>query len=315
MELLPPVHVLASPPAATLKDSRTTDKQGGHKPRGPPGSSKLRAPGWGRGVAMTSISPAVAGVVSPVPGAGVVPYANEADVALVPGCLLTPVTEAATVDERSAISYSTPGTSRMTPASSSAASGSRPKHGSGAARYRSPGRSPDRKVSHCGRRPWVTKRPGPDESTATDIGVINGRERAVWGGDGNRSGAHSAPGGDKSGSSLAYRSLLSGGGLGTRTSTFSSDSDRGAGGGYVAVMGRRARSVARCEAARRLAAIARESGKARPSTPIEERARWGKGRETRTVVERRKLLRRRTEYAEELMRKAKVRKGVGRSEW
>lgn len=46
--------------------------------------------------------------------------------------------------------------------------------------------------------------------------------------------------------------------------------------------------------------------RARPSTPISERARWGKGRESQVEVERRKLLQRRAEYAEELQRKAKV---------
>lgn len=76
--------------------------------------------------------------------------------------------------------------------------------------------------------------------------------------------------------------------------------------GYVAAMRRRARSAARYQAARRMAVVARATGKARASTPIEERARWGKGRETLVESERRKLLRRRAEYAEELKRMAKV---------
>lgn len=310
MELLPPVNLLASPPAATLKYVRTTGKQSGHKPRGPPGSSRLRSPGWGRRVAITPIPPAAAGIVSSAAGAGAVSRAIEAGEALVPGHLLTPVTEVATADERSAISYSTPGTSKMTP-TPSAASGSRSKHGSSAARHRSPYRSPNRHVGDCRRRPLVATRTERDESTAT-ISVGNGRERTVWGIAGS-SGANSAPGGGMSGSSLAYRSLLSDGGVGARASTFSSDSGgRELGGGYVAAMGRQARSAARCEAARRLASIARVTGKARPSTPIEERARWGKGRNTRVEVERRKLLRRRSEYADELMRKAKVSKRVRR---
>lgn len=79
-----------------------------------------------------------------------------------------------------------------------------------------------------------------------------------------------------------------------------------AGGGYMAAMGRRARSMARCEAARRLVAVELAANKARPATPISERARWGKGRESQVEVERRKLLQRRSEYADQQQRKAKV---------
>lgn len=164
---------------------------------------------------------------------------------------------------------------------------------------------------------------------------LGGREkRAVWGGDGgDGSGARSAPGkisassrgkpstpGGPLSSASAYRcSPLSGAGdhVGARGSSFSSASGdmaaaaaggggggRQAGGGYVAAMGRRARAMARYEAARRRAALATE--RARPSTPISERARWGKGKESRSERERRELLQRRAEYAEELKRKAKV---------
>ncbi len=162
---------------------------------------------------------------------------------------------------------------------------------------------------------------------------LGGREkRAVRGGGSGAvgSGARSAPGtisassrgqpsppGGPLSSASAYRcSPLSGAGdrVGARDSSFSSASGdmaaaaagggRQAGGGYVAAMGRRARAVARCEAARRRAALAME--RARPSTPISERARWGKGKESRSERERRELLQRRAEYAEELKRKAKV---------
>ena len=171
-----------------------------------------------------------------------------------------------------------------------------------------------------------------------------GREKlGMWGGGTAGSGAHSAPG--KSSAMLGGRPSPSAGPLssasayrcsplssakpdrvGARGSSgsFSSASGDGAaagrrrqrqrqagggdgGGGYVAAMGRRARAMARCEAARRLAA-ALAVEKARPSTPISERARWGKGKENQSEVERRELLRRRAEYAEELKRKAKVRK-------
>lgn len=77
-------------------------------------------------------------------------------------------------------------------------------------------------------------------------------------------------------------------------------------GGYVAAMSRRTRSIARHEAARRIAMAARAEAKARPSTPIGERSRWGKGRRSREESERRELLRRKAAYAEELQQKAKV---------
>lgn len=161
-----------------------------------------------------------------------------------------------------------------------------------------------------------------------------GEKREGWG-TGSVGSAQSAPGGGIQ-SSPGYCELASGGGrsissplcnavdgrftslsnghqspLGGRLTSFSCGrrSRRGreehARGGYVAAMSRRKRSVARCEAA-----VTLVTSKARPSTPISERARWGKGRESQAEVERRKLLRRRSEYADELKRKAKVRRAI-----
>lgn len=304
-----------------------------------PDISLLRAPGWGRDTAITSIPPALwaAGKREGAASSAVAsPRVGAATTAVIPRDLLTPVTEAATVDERSVVSCGTRGTTRMTPASS-AASASRPEQRlapsvtRGSARRRSPCAA---RVAHHHKPadvPGASRHASPGGSGDGGGRSIRRRERATWG-NGSVSGvanggALSAPGGGSSAvrsnrrryaasespSSSAYRSPLSAVGddrVGARVSSFSS----GSGGrrvgearvGYAAAMGRRARSMARCEAARRLAAAARASKMGRPSTPISERARWGKGRETRVEVERRVLLQRKAEYAKELNKKSKV---------
>lgn len=341
-KLLLPGKALESPPTAP----RTTTKaeaggQSDKRNRDAPCVSRLRAPGWGLEAKITAIPPASAAAGGANADAG--PRhgddaAPAAEAALLPWDLLTPATEAATVDEHSAVSRSTRGTARMTPASSDDVSGSRtdrgepPRIARGRLHHQSPqsGQSKPRRHAAAGSATGGLDFDPTLESG--DAGTWHGREkRAVWGSGVVGSGAHSAPGkstarpkginlnlpsGGALSSQSGYRSSplsVAGDHVGVRGSTFSSASEemrpgRQAGGGYVAAMGRRARSRARCEAARRLAAAALAAKRARPSTPISERARWGKGRESQVEVDRRKLLQRRAEYAEELKRKAKVRK-------
>lgn len=347
IKLMIPQRAPESPPTAPPKI--TGDNPGGKsnssKNREAPCVSRLRAPGWGREAKITAILPASAAAGGANAGTRHHHHAAAAptDAApVLPWDLLTPVTEAATVDEHSAVSRSTRGTSRMTPASSEA-SGSRLDHGEAALRvlrgrfrHQSPQYLRAKPGRHAAPGPAARRLEPPVEPSGAGVDRNgHGREkRAVWGteggvGGGSGSGAHSAPGksmarpkginappggGGALSSQSGYRSSpLSGAGdrVGARGSTFSSASEevrpgRQAGGGYVAAMGRRARSIARCEAARRLAAAAMAAKRARPSTPISERARWGKGRESQVEVERRELLQRRAEYAEELKKKAKV---------
>lgn len=339
IKLLLPEQALKSPPIAPPTPSKTKSppgKSNGRKGREAPCVSRLRAPGWGHETKITAIPPAsmAAGGAS----AGTRPHAGApTDAALLPWDLLTPVTEAATVDEHSAVSRSTRGTARMTPASSDLSRSRQDpgEHRLGAVRGRVHHQSPRRLAAkpdrHAAAGPAVC-RPSEPPVESSGAGFGHGREkRAVWGSGLVGSGARSAPGegsqrakgnsGTPSGGALSsqsgYRcSPLSGAGdrMGARGSTFSSASEEmrpgrqagGGGGGYVAAMSRRARSIARCEAARRLAAAAMAAKRVRPSTPISDRAQWGKGRESQVEVERRKLLRRRAEYAESLKRKAKV---------
>lgn len=332
-KLLLPEKAPESPPTAP----RTTTKakpggQSNNETWEAPCVSRLRAPGWGREAKITAIPPASTAVGGADAGTPHDDDAAPTEAGLLPWDLLTPVTEAATVDEHSAVSRSTRGTARMTPASSDV-SRSRPDQGEalGAARGRIHHQSPrflrSKTHHHAAPGPAAGGLEPPLESSGAGIG--HGREkRAMWGSGVVGSGAHSAPGkstarpkakSSPSGGALSsqsgYRSSpLSGAGdrVGARGSTFSSASEdvrpgrQAGGGGYVAAMGRRARSRARCEAARRLAAAALAAKRARPSTPISERTRWGKGRESQVEVERRQLLQRRAEYAEELKRKAKV---------
>lgn len=330
----PEQHLEGSPKALPRTTAPNSSGDSKLASREPPGVSKLRAPGWGREALICSIPPA-----PNAPGAtklGTVPAKTARDIpaaptatALLPWDLLTPVTEAATVDERSVASHGTRGTTRMAPAYS-VASGSKPDkaEASGAVRERIAHRNPHHLWADSLRTPSAA----PcicEEKTLAQTGESGNRRKenvGTWGtstiGGGARSaqGQRSAPwtgraspcGGPLT-SLSAYRASPTCGtsdGAGTRGSSFSGASGertpgRQAGGGYIAAMGRRARSVARREAARRSVAAAMAANKTRPSTPISERARWGKGRESQ-VEERKKLLQRRTEYAEELQRKAKV---------
>lgn len=312
-------------------------------PRGTPSFSRLRAPGWGREALICSILPA-----SNIAGAtklGTVPLKTARDIgaastasALLPCDLLTPVTEVATVDEHSVASHGTRSTTRTTPESSVAA-GYKPiqEGASGGMRQRFSHQSPHYLPNDAPRRvaapPGICKDKARAQASEPDDrrSQIHRENRAMLGSSTIGSGACSAqgqrsapwpgrasPSGGPLSSLSAYRASPTRGtsdGVGTRASNFSRASGeralgRQAGGGYIAAMGRRARSVARREAARRSAAVAMAATKARPSTPISERARWGKGRESQVEVERKKLLQRRAEYAEELQRKAKVIQGT-----
>lgn len=340
---LQPECASESPPTAPPKKASTKpSREGPSKCRGGPGVSRLRAPGWGRDVTITSIPPAstaAGGAKTGASSSAITTIRHGATAptatALLPWDLLTPVTEVATVDEHTVVSYGTGSSTRMTPASS-VASGSGPDQGEASVAMR--GKNHHRSPYYPPANPHRQAVAGPGvyclESPLETSGASGGRnqhgpeKRAMWGSGTVGSGAHSAPGKSSANSneqhppprgalssSSAYRSSpLSGTGdcVAARGSRFSSVSGdiirpgRQAGGGYVAAMGRRARSMARCEAARRLAAAAMAADRARPSTPISERARWGKGKESQVEVERRKLLQRRAEYAEELQRKAKV---------
>lgn len=341
--ILRPERAVQSPPTVPSRKSTTKPTGDGKcKLREPPHASRLRAPGWGREAVMTAILPAKVTPGMAKDGSSPATTASHngaapTDPAVLPWDLLTPVTEAATVDERSVVSHGTHGTTRMTPASS-VTSGCRPPQGeaSDAIQGRVSRRRPHRLQADANRyaaaaAPVVCALKSPAVTSGFGDGRNqNGSEkRAVWGSGTVASGAHSAPGttsarsrrrnapaGGALTSSSAYRaSPLSSTAdrVGTGGSVFSSASGetnpgRQFGGGYVAAMGRRARSMARCEAARRLAA-AMAADRGRPSTPISERARWGKGKESQVEVERRKLLQRRAEYAEELQKKAKVTRG------
>lgn len=327
-ELLPPERAFDSPPTATHRDHNDNGRKrgnretrGNRKLRGQPGVSRLRAPGWGRDVAINSIPPAsrssvAADKVDVSLAAGHSGTKAPASTMFLPKDLLTPVTEVATVDEQSVVSCSTRRSARNTPASS-VASGHNINH----SRFRSPSPSGDHRQRHgSGANRLQSPAQPSDRSRRYQQGV---RKRGSWG-IGSVGSAHSAPGeGTRRAPGLelasgvrsfsSHRSPQRGaddGVDGRLTSLSSGRTRRGsggqAGGGYIAAMSRRARSMARCEAARRLAAVARATDKARPSTPISERARWGKGRETQVEMERRKLLQRRSEYADELQRKAKV---------
>lgn len=341
--ILRPERAIQSPPTRPSRNSTTKPTGNGKcKLRKPPHTSRLRAPGWGRDAVITAILPAKvtpgmakdgSSLANPASHNGAAPI----DPPGLPWDLLTPVTEAATVDENSVVSHGTHGTTRMTPASY-VTSGCRPPQGeaSDATQGMVSRRRPHRLQADANRyaaaaAPVVCVLESPAETIGTGDGRNkNGSEkRAVWGSGTVASGAHSAPGttsarsrkrdasaGGALTSSSAYRaSPLSSTAdrVGTGGSIFSSASGetnpgRTTGGGYVAAMGRRARSMARCEAARRLAA-AMAADRGRPSTPISARARWGKGKESQVEVERRKLLQRRAQYAEELQTKAKVTRG------
>ncbi|CAM9267325.1 unnamed protein product [Ectocarpus sp. 12 AP-2014] len=337
--ILRPERAVQSPPTVPSRKSTTKPTGDGKcKLREPPHASRLRAPGWGREAVITAILPAkvTPGMAKDGSSPATTASHNSAaptDPAVLPWDLLTPVTEAATVDERSVVSHGTHGTTRMTPASS-VASGCRPPQGeaSDAIQGRASRRRPHRLQADANRyataaAPVVCALESPAETSGFGDGrnQDGSEKRAVWGSGSVASGAHSAPGttsarsrrrdapaGGALTSSSAYRaSPLSSTAdhVGTGGSVFSSaggetNPGRQFGGGYVAAMGRRARSMARCEAARRLAA-AMAADRGRPSTPISERARWGKGKESQVEVERRKLLQRRAEYAEELQKKAK----------
>lgn len=338
---LQPERGSESPPTAPTKKAYTKpSRENPSKCRGADGVSRLRAPGWGREITITSIQPA-----STVEGMAKADHSSPAitvtrhgaaaptATALLPWDLLTPVTEVPTVDDHSVVSHGTGGSKRMTPASS-VASGSRPNPGEASVEMRAkfhrrtPQHPPAYPHRHAVAGSGVYRLESPLETSGSSGGRNqHGNEnRAMWGSGTVGNGAHSAPGksfaksdelhsppGGAMSSLSAYRSSpLSGAGdrVAARDLSFSSASGdkrpgRQAGGGYVAAMGRRARSMARCEAARRLAA-AMAADRARPSTPMSERARWGRGRESQVEVERRKLLQRRAEYAEELKRKAKV---------
>lgn len=349
MELMRPERTSESPPISLAKDrtSKPGDRGNG-KPREAPGVSRLRAPGWGRSAAITAIPPAICAAdarvvdvsLAAAAAAPGVTAANGPTTTSFPGDLLTPITEATTVDERSALSCGTGGTTKMTPASSTA---SGPKRENATAVGGTRGnRIFRRRNAHYAQvhhrcilpAPGVGRleRPAGGSGCRGDRNQHARQKRAEWGSGSVASaasgGAHSAPGGgtvtsiDRDSAPVMYSSSACGSPLapggdrvGARGSSLSIGSGGRrsggeAGGGYVAAMGRRARSVARCEAARRLAAVAKVSERARPSTPIEERARWGKGRESRVEVERRLLLQRRSEYAAELKRRAKVGRGI-----
>eukprot|EP00903_Cladosiphon_okamuranus_P021889 g20123.t1 len=332
-EIAPESPPTALPKAAKAKPREKSD----HKNLDAPNFSRLRAPGWGRETKITAIPPASTAAGGANTGPPHDAPAAATNAALLPLDLLTPVTEAATADEHSAVSRSTRGTARMTPASSES-SGPGPGQGEGIGGMRSRFHHKRPQCAQATPRRHAAAGPGAAggrlESAVepSGPGVGHGREkRATWGSAVVGSGAHSAPGkstarpkrahspsggGALSSQTGSYRSSpLSGAGdrIGARGSTFSSASEevrpRGqaaaGGGGYVAAMGRRARSRARCEEARRVALAALAAKRTRPSTPISERARWGKGRENQAEVARRKLLQRRAQYAEELQRKAK----------
>ncbi|CAN0394660.1 unnamed protein product, partial [Ectocarpus sp. 8 AP-2014] len=312
--ILRPERAVQSPPTVPPRKSATKPTGDGKcKSREPPHTSRLRAPGWGREAVITAILPAKVTPGMAKDGSSPATTASHngaasTDPAVLPWDLLTPVTEAATVDERSVVSHGTHGTTRMTPASS-VTSGCRPPQGeaSDAKQGRVSRRRPHRLQADANRyaaaaAPVVCALESPAETSGIGDGRNqNGSEkRAVWGSGTVASGAHSAPGttsarsrrrdapaGGTLTSSSAYRaSPLSSTAdrVGTGGSVFSSASGetnpgRQFCGGYVAAMGRRARSMARCEAAGRLAA-AMAADRGRPSTPISERARWGKGKES-----------------------------------
>ncbi|CAM9156578.1 unnamed protein product [Ectocarpus sp. 13 AM-2016] len=323
--ILRPERAVQSPPTLPSRKSMTKPTGDGKcKLRESLHASRLRAPGWGREAVITAILPAKVTPGMAKDGSSHATTASHnstapTDPAVLAWDLLTPVTEAATVDERSVVSHGTHGTTRMTPASS-LASGCRPPQGeaSDVIQGRSSRRRPHRLQADAKRyataaAPVVCALESPAETSGFGDGRNqNGSEkRAVWGSRSVASGAHSAPGttsarsrrrdspaGGALTSSSAYRaSPLSSTAdhVGTGGSVFSSaggetNLGRQFGGGYVAAMGRRARSMVRCEAARRLAAaIAADRG--RPSTPISERARWGKGKESQ-VEEAMELARR-----------------------
>ncbi|CAM9560876.1 unnamed protein product, partial [Ectocarpus fasciculatus] len=312
--MLRPERALQSPPTGPSRKSTTKPTGDGKcKLREPPHTSRLRAPGWGREAVIAAIPPAKVAPGMAKDGSSPATTANHncaapTDPTVLPWDLLTPVTEAATVDEHSVVSHGTHGTTRMTPASS-ATSGCKPPQGeaSNAIQGRVSRRRPHRLQADANRyaapaAPVVCALESPAETSSFGDGRNqNGSEkRAVWGSGTVASGAHSAPGttsarsrkrdapaGGALTSSSAYRaSPLSSTAdrVGTGGSVFSSASGEANpgqqfGGGYVAAMGRRARSMARCEAARRLAA-AMAADRGRPFTPISERARWGKGKES-----------------------------------
>ena len=336
-ELPQPERAFDSPPAATYRDHNDNFRKRGNretrdngKLRGQPGVSRLRAPGWGRDAAINSIPPAPSsmGAFKPNVSSAAASSGDKAPVSamFLPRDLLTPVTEVPTMDEQSVISCSTRRTARNTP-DSSVTLGHMTNHAAPGAGMRGRFCSPNPSGGHRQRRGSGANRL---ESPAQPS---DGRRRYQQG-VGKRGGwgissvgsAHSAPGDGTKGAPgfelasdvqtlSSNRSPLcgaadDGNNDGRLTSLSSGRPRRGsggqAGGGYIAAMSRRARSIARCEAARRLASVARATDKARPSTPISERARWGKGRETQVEVDRRKLLQRRSKYAVELQRKAKV---------
>lgn len=334
-ELPPPERAFDSPTTAIYRDhSDNSRNRGNCETRGngklgaQPGVSKLRAPGWGLDAAINSIPPAPSsmGAVKPNVSLAAAPGdKGPVSAMFLPRDLLTPVTEVATVDEQSVVSCSTRRTARNTPASSETL-GHMTNHVAPCAGMRGRFCSPSQSGGHGQRRGSGANQLEPPAQRS------DGRRQCQqgvgkWGGWGIGSVgvAHSAPGDGTKGapgfelasgvpSLSSHRSPLCGAEYGNNDGRLTSLSTgcprRGSGGqaagGYIAAMSRRARSIVRCEAARRLAAVARATDKARPSTPISERARWGKGRETQVEVERRKLLQKRSKYAIELQRKVKV---------
>ncbi|CAM9984399.1 unnamed protein product, partial [Hapterophycus canaliculatus] len=324
----PERHLEGSPTALPKAKATPSDPSGDSKvaPGESRGVSRLRAPGWGREASICSIPPA--SNVAEVPKFNLVPVKTARDAgaaptatALLPWDLLTPVTEVATVDERSVASHSTRGAAMITPASS-VASGCIPDQGEAlrAVRERSRHRDSHHLQADSLRRavaaPGTCKQKAHAQTSECGDGrsPIHRDNKTVWdistAGSGPRSAqgqrsvpwtGRSSPGGGPLSSVSAYRASPIRGtsdGVENRGSNLSSAVGerapaRQASGGYIAAMGRRARSVARRDVARRSAAAAMAANRARPSTPISERARWGKGRESqedaKALAERRSV--------------------------
>lgn len=303
MSCLPPERAsVQSPCREHSKERRHAGSHDNGKSRRQPDGSRLRAPGWGREAVITSIPPAPRAAVTQNVTIAADSTLTASATAFLPSNLLTPVTEAPTVDERSS-SGGTRGTRGRSAASSEA---SALQERSGKVRGGTPGSSP---LCRARRRCPSAASAGNSSTNRQET------QRATWDNDGARSGSRRGASGSSGhrlaseACSSAYSSPCSAtGNLVSKESRASGRSSAEADAGYVAAMGRRARSVARHEAARRMAAAARARENVRPSTPITERARWGKGRETHAESKRRDLLQRRSEYAKELKRKAKVRR-------
>lgn len=325
MTLLRPGRAVDSPPTAPrTKNAIKPGDRSSSNNRGPQGVSKLRAPGWGRDAAIKPIPPAPSlasvtkiGVSSATATSGA---AVRVAATHLPWDLLTPVTEAATVEEQSLVSYGARCAATVTPASSKASRRSKPERGASSDTTQNSSRHGRLRYPRVA-APGACRGESPAETAGTGYRIRRScKKRATWG-VGSAGSDHSTPriGAARSVGRDAVSSLRSPsaprgatdrvcmGGASFSSRSAEGRSERQSQGGYVAALGRRERSVARCEAARRLTLIARATEKARPSTPIAERAPWGKGRETRVEAERKTLLQRRLKYAERLQRNAKVR--------